>query len=97
MPFCFNPIDCVFYEEVQHGEDHFAIGDVVELCASGKQPSLEGDYKVSGEEGSDKETSWIAEIDALWEDEHGEKMMECRWYYGINDMSASARPPYRKR
>lgn len=42
--------------------------------------------------GSDKETSWIAEIDALWEDEHGEKMMECRWYYGINDMSASARP-----
>ena len=50
--FPFTAVDCTFYDEVQHGEDHFAIGDVVELCASGKQPSLEGDYKVrkGGEE-----------------------------------------------
>ena len=82
---------------MQHGDDHFAIGDVVELCASGKQPSLEGDYKVSKRGNSDNKASWVAEIDALWEDEKGAKMMECRWYYGINDMTASARPPYRKR
>ena len=23
--------------------------------------------------------------------------MECRWYYGINDITKSSRPPYRKR
>lgn len=24
-------------------------------------------------------------------------MMECRWYYGYNDLTASSRPAYRKR
>ena len=41
-----HPLDCTFYDEVKHGEDHFVVGDTLELLSSGKQPSLEGDYKV---------------------------------------------------
>ena len=40
--------------------------------------------------------SWIAEIETMWEATDGSKWMECRWYYAINDIAQSSRPPYRK-
>ena len=39
-------IDMTYYQKVTHGEDCFCVGDTVELCASGRQPPLSGDYKV---------------------------------------------------
>lgn len=33
----------------------------------------------------------------MWEDGNKNKWVECRWYYGTNDITKSSRPPYRKR
>ena len=91
-------IEVVYYNEVAHGQDHFCVGDTVELCASGRQPPLSGDYKVACIfEFLIWQKSWIAEIDSLWEDEEGTMWMENRWYYASQDIAASSRPPYRKR
>ncbi|KAK8789569.1 hypothetical protein WA171_001661 [Blastocystis sp. BT1] len=79
--------EITFHECLAHGDMIFHIGDAVELLSSTKQVSTEGDYK----------KSWIAEIETMWEATDGSKWMECRWYYAINDIAQSSRPPYRKR